>query len=129
MARIVSVSLPNEKRLEMGLTYIFGIGKTLSKKIISELKLDPSMRCKDITEDHVRQLKNFIEANFKVEGELKREIMGNIKRLKDIGSFRGSRHIKGLPARGQRTKTNNRTIRGNVRKTIGSGRKPAATAK
>ncbi|OIO17292.1 30S ribosomal protein S13 [Candidatus Kuenenbacteria bacterium CG11_big_fil_rev_8_21_14_0_20_37_9] len=126
MARIIGVNLPNEKKLEVGLTYIFGIGQTIAKKIIEELKLDPNMKCKDLGDSHVALLRKTIESKYRVEGELKREIMGNIKRLKEINSYRGLRHAKKLPVRGQRTKTNSRTVRGNVRKTAGSGRKQSA---
>ncbi len=126
MARIVGVNLPNEKKLEIGLTYIFGIGRTMSVKIIEEAKLDANMKCKDIDDSQVAALRKVIESKHRVEGELRREVMGNIKRLKEINSHRGSRHAKRLPVRGQRTKTNSRTVRGNVRRTAGSGRISAA---
>jgi small subunit ribosomal protein S13 len=122
MARIAGLTLPPNKRTEIALTYLYGIGLTLAQKIIAETKVDGNKRVKDLTEDEVNLLRALIEKNYKVEGELRREVMGNIKRLKDIGSFRGSRHAKGLPVRGQRTKTNSRTVRGNVRRTMGSGR-------
>ncbi|MFA6172010.1 MAG: 30S ribosomal protein S13 [Patescibacteria group bacterium] len=123
--RIAGVSLPNEKRLEIALTYIFGIGVSKSNKILAEAKVSPDIRVKDVSETDGNKIREIVEKKNKVEGELKREIMGNIKRLKDIGCYRGLRHIKGLPVRGQHTKTNTRTVRGNVRKTMGSGRKPA----
>ncbi|HLD21301.1 MAG TPA: 30S ribosomal protein S13 [Patescibacteria group bacterium] len=124
MARIAGVTLPKEKRIEIALTYIFGVGLTLSKKILKKTGLNPNTRVKDLAENEVQKLREAIDKNgTKIEGELKREIMSNIKRLKEIGSYRGSRHAKHLPVRGQRTKTNTRTIRGNVRKTAGSGRK------
>ncbi|MFH1838598.1 MAG: 30S ribosomal protein S13 [Candidatus Kuenenbacteria bacterium] len=122
MARIEGVNLPKDKRVEIGLTYIFGIGRSLSNKILAQTKINPNIKCKDLKEEDVNILKNIIE-KLKVEGELKREILVNIKRLKEINCYRGTRHSKNLPARGQRTKTNSRTKRGNVRKTMGSGRK------
>ena len=124
MPRIAGVNIPENKRIEIALTYIYGIGNSLSKEILELAKIDVNKKSQDLTPEEVNTLKDYIEKNHKIEGDLKREIMLNIKRLKDVGSFRGSRHIKGLPARGQRTKTNNRTVRGNVRKTIGSGKKP-----
>ena len=127
MPRIAGVNIPEKKQIEVALTYIFGIGRSLSKKILEEAKVNPGKRASELTPQEVSSLKDIIEKNYKIEGELKRERMMNIKRLKDIGAWRGLRHIKGLPVRGQRTKTNTRTIRGNVRKTMGSGRKPAAT--
>lgn len=124
MARIAGVTLPKDKRIEIGLTYIYGIGNTLASKILAETKVNPDTRVKDLTEEETNRLREVIEKNHKVEGELKREVLLNIKRLKEIDSYRGSRHSRGLPARGQRTKTNNRTVRGNVRRTMGSGKKP-----
>ncbi|MEK7167586.1 MAG: 30S ribosomal protein S13 [Patescibacteria group bacterium] len=124
--RIAGANLPNEKRVEIGLTYIYGIGRTLSKKILAQTKIDSNIRIKDLTEEQANALRVLIEKSFRVEGELKREVIGNIKRLKDIKCYRGVRHSRNLPVRGQRTKTNTRTIRGNVRKTMGSGRKDAA---
>jgi len=124
MPRIVGVNIPDNKSIEIALTYIYGIGKSLSRKILAETKIDPSKKAKDLTSQEINQLRESIERKSKIEGDLRRQIMINIKRLKDIGSWRGFRHIKGLPVRGQRTRTNTRTIRGNVRKTIGSGRKP-----
>jgi len=126
MPRIVGINIPENKSILISLTYIYGIGLALSRKILSEAKVNPSLRAKDLTADQVNTLKEIIEKNYKIEGDLRREIMMNIKRLKDIGSWRGFRHIKGLPVRGQRTRTNTRTVRGNVRKTVGSGRKPPA---
>ncbi len=125
-ARIAGVTLPNEKRIEVALTYIYGIGLTTSKKVLKETKIDPNTRTKDLTSEQVNTLRNHIEKGHRIEGELKREVLSNIKRLKEAGSYRGSRHTKGLPCRGQRTKTNTRTVRGNTRKTMGSGRKGAA---
>ncbi|OGY44345.1 MAG: 30S ribosomal protein S13 [Candidatus Buchananbacteria bacterium RIFCSPHIGHO2_02_FULL_38_8] len=126
MARIAGINLPNEKRVEIGLTYIFGIGRNLSNEILKTAGIGPDTKVKDLTEQQVNKLRETIEKNYKVEGELKREILLNIKRLKEIDSYRGSRHAKNLPVRGQRTKTNSRTVRGNVRRTMGSGRKPTA---
>jgi len=123
MARVVGINIPDEKAIYIGLTYIYGIGLTLSKKILDQAKIDYKKKAKDLTQDDLNALKQIIEKNYKVEGELRREVMMNIKRLKDISSWRGSRHSKGLPVRGQTTRINNRTIRGNVRKTVGSGRK------
>lgn len=126
MARIAGVNLPREKRIEIALTYIFGIGLQRSKQILKEAKVEADTRVKDLSAEAEHKLREIIEKKYKVEGELKREILLNIKRLKEIGCYRGIRHIKGLPVRGQRTKTNSRTRRGNVRKTMGSGRKPSA---
>ena len=127
MPRIAGVNIPENKRIEIALTYIYGIGRPLSSKILNELKIDINKKASDLTPKEVNDLKEYIEKNYKIEGDLRRQIMINVKRLKDIGAWRGLRHIKGLPVRGQRTKTNNRTVRGNVRKTMGSGRKPPAT--
>ena len=127
MPRIAGVTIPENKRIEIALTYIYGIGRVLSKKILDELKIDFNTRASTLTAKEVNDLKDYIEKNYKIEGDLRRQVMINVKRLKDIGAWRGLRHIKGLPVRGQRTKTNNRTVRGNVRKTMGSGRKPTAT--
>ncbi|MFH1822577.1 MAG: 30S ribosomal protein S13 [Patescibacteria group bacterium] len=126
--RIAGVTIPNEKRVEIALTYIFGIGNTLASKIIKNAQIKNSVRVKDLKEEEINKLRTIIEKEYRVEGDLKREIMGNIKRLKEINSYRGMRHSKNLPTRGQRTKTNSRTVRGNTRKTMGSGRK-AATQK
>jgi small subunit ribosomal protein S13 len=126
MARIAGVTIPVEKRVEVALTYIYGIGLVTSQKILAQLKINPDTRVKNLSEAEVNNLRRVIEDTHKVEGDLRREVLTNIKRLKEIGSFRGSRHAKHLPARGQRTKTNTRTVRGNVRKTMGSGRKVSA---
>lgn len=127
MPRIAGVNIPENKRIEISLTYIYGIGRALSKRILDELKIDINKKAQDLSAKEVNDLKEYIEKKYKIEGDLRRQIMINVKRLKDIGAWRGSRHAKGLPVRGQRTKTNNRTVRGNIRKTMGSGRKPAAT--
>lgn len=121
MARIAGIELPSEKRIEASLPYIYGIGKSLTKKILIDCQIDPNLRTKNLTEDQINKLQRSIE-NFKVEGDLRREVQGNIKRLQEIGTYRGSRHLKGLPARGQRTRTNARTKRGK-RITIGTVRK------
>jgi small subunit ribosomal protein S13 len=126
MARIAGVNLPKGKRIEYALTYLYGIGLPLSQKILTDTKIDFNTRTEDLTEEQVARLRDFIEKSFKVEGDLRREVMMNIKRLKEIGSYRGTRHAKHLPARGQRSKTNSRTVRGNVRRTMGSGRKPSS---
>lgn len=126
MARIAGVTLPANKPVEVSLTYLYGIGWSLSRKIIADLGLSPGARVKDIAEADIRRLQEAIEKNYRVEGDLRREVLGNIKRLKEIGAYRGMRHAKNLPARGQRTKTNSRTVRGNVRKTMGSGRKKSS---
>lgn len=126
MARIAGINIPNEKRIEAALPYIYGVGLSLSKKILAAAKVDPNKRTKDLTEAELNRIREFIEKSFKVEGELRQQVLINIKRLKEIGAYRGIRHIRGLPVRGQRTKTNSRTRRGNVRKTAGSGRRNAA---
>jgi small subunit ribosomal protein S13 len=126
MARIAGVNIPDDKRIEIALTYIYGIGRSRSNLILAALNMNPNTRTKELGEADVSKLKDHIEKNFTIEGELKHQKQMNIKRLKDIGSYRGIRHTRGLPVRGQRTKTNTRTVRGNVRKTMGSGRKPAA---
>lgn len=122
MARIAGVTLPNNKRVIIALTYIYGIGDTKAKGIIKTTGVDGDTRIKDLAETEVNKLREHIEKTMKVEGELRRDTLAQIKRLKEIGSYRGSRHTKNLPLRGQRTKTNSRTTRGNVRKTMGSGR-------
>jgi small subunit ribosomal protein S13 len=124
MPRIAGVNIPENKQIWIGLTYIYGIGRSLAWKILTESNINPFLKAKDLTAEEINRLKEIIEKNYKIEGELRREIMMNIKRLKDVASWRGLRHIKGLPVRGQRTRTNTRTVRGNVRKTVGSGRKP-----
>ena len=112
MARISGVDLPKEKRVEIGLTYIYGIGKATSDEILKTTGIDPDKRVKDLTDDEVAVLRNYIEHNLQVEGDLKRQVALNIKRLVEIGCFRGTRHRRNLPCRGQRTKTNARTRKG-----------------
>jgi small subunit ribosomal protein S13 len=129
MARIASVTLPTAKRIEAALPYIYGIGWTKSKEILKATKINPDTRVKDLSTEEVDTLSNYINQNFKVEGDLRREVLGNIKRLKEIKCYRGTRHARNLPARGQRTKTNSRTVRGNKRATMGSGKKPKGMLK
>ncbi|KKR34638.1 MAG: 30S ribosomal protein S13 [Candidatus Magasanikbacteria bacterium GW2011_GWA2_40_10] len=121
--RVAGISIPKEKRIVISLTYIYGVGPTMAKKILAQAKIGEDVRTKDLTADQEDKLRMIIEKEHKTEGDLRREVMANIKRLKDIKSHRGIRHMKHLPVRGQRTKTNSRTVRGNVRKTMGSGRK------
>ena len=122
MARIAGVDLPNNKRVEIGLTYIFGIGLTTSKQILAATGIDPDTRVKDLSEDDISKLREYIDHNLQVEGDRRRAIAFDIKRLVEIGSFRGSRHKKGLPVRGQRSKTNARTRKG-PKKTIANKKK------
>ena len=119
--RIAGITIKDTERIEMGLTAIFGIGRSRAHKILDVAKVDYGKKSKDLTTDEENNIRKAVE-QYNIEGNLKREIGANIKRLKDIGSYRGSRHTKRLPSRGQRTKTNSRTIRGNVRKTMASGR-------
>lgn len=123
MARIAGIELPKEKRIEAALPYIFGIGSTLTRQILAKCQIDPNIRTKNLSEEQVNKLQKVVE-EYKVEGDLRREIQGNIKRLQEIGSYRGLRHAKNLPVRGQRTRTNARTKRGK-RITIGTVRKEA----
>jgi small subunit ribosomal protein S13 len=125
MARIAGVNLPNQKRLEIGLTYIYGIGRTTSRQVLAELGLDPNTKVRDLTDEETTRLQRYIDANLQVEGDLRRERSQAIKRLQEIGSYRGMRHRRGLPANGQRTKTNARTRKG-PKKTVGRGKKAAA---
>ena len=123
MARIAGIDLPKEKRIEVALTYIYGIGQTLAKRILVKAGVNPDLRVKNMKDDEAARIQTVINSeNLKVEGDLRREVSMNIKRLIDIGTYRGSRHRKGLPVRGQRTKTNSRTRKG-PKKTVGSGRK------
>ncbi len=123
MARIAGVDLPREKRLEVALTYIYGIGSSSSRRIVGQASVSPDVRVKNLTEDEVNRLRRVIEGEFKVEGELRRDVSMNTKRLIDIGSYRGFRHRRGLPVRGQRTHTNARTRKGPRRRTVGARRK------
>lgn|SRR3989344_4725439 len=122
MARIAGINLPNEKRIEIALTYLFGIGLSLSQKVLTELKINPNIRAKDVSETDLEKIRQYIAKSYRVEGDLRTEISQNIKRLKEINSYRGQRHGHNLPVRGQRTKTNARTKRGK-KITMGSGRR------
>ncbi|MDD4568757.1 MAG: 30S ribosomal protein S13 [Tepidanaerobacteraceae bacterium] len=122
MARIAGVDLPREKRIEVALTYIYGIGATKSRQIVKEANVNPDTRVKDLTEREITKLRDIIDKHHKVEGDLRREVALNIKRLTEIGSYRGLRHRRGLPVRGQKTKTNARTRKG-PNKTVGAKRK------
>src|SRR6266508_5162326 len=119
MARIAGVNLPNQKRLEIGLTYIYGIGRTTALKVCQELELSPDTKVRDLTDEEITKLQRHIDANLQVEGDLRRERSQAVKRLQEIGSYRGFRHRRALPVRGQRTKTNARTRKG-PKKTVGS---------
>ena len=123
MARIAGVNIPDNKKIGVALSYIYGIGRPLAHSILVRAKVSEVKRTRELTVDEVAKLRAIIEKDLVVEGALRREILLNIKRLKDVGSYRGSRHARSLPARGQRTKTNSRTRRGNVRKTMGSGKR------
>jgi len=124
MPRIAGIIIPDDKHIVIALTYIFGIGRVLAYRILKEAKIAPDRKAKDLTEKEVNDLRKIIEGSYKIEGDLRREVVANIKRLKEIHCWRGMRHSKGLTVRGQKTKKNSRTVRGNVRKTVGSGRKP-----
>jgi small subunit ribosomal protein S13 len=121
--RILGITIPDNKRLEIGLTAIYGVGRTRAKQILDHVGIEHGAKPKDVSSDDETKIRALIEEGGKVEGDLKREISMHIKRLKDIRAYRGTRHEKHLPARGQSTKTNSRTVRGNVRKTMGSGRR------
>jgi small subunit ribosomal protein S13 len=124
MARIAGVNLPNQKRLEIGLTYIYGIGQPTARKICAQLGLSPDEKVRDLTDEEVTKLREYIDGTLQVEGDLRRERTQSIKRLQEIGAYRGLRHRRGLPAHGQRTKTNARTRKG-PKKTVGRGKKAA----
>ena len=121
--RILGVNIPDNKKIEYALPYFYGIGHSSSQKILKAIKIDPNKRAKDLTPDELNKIKEHIEKNFKVEGELKQIIKQNINLLKELQAYRGVRHMRRLPVRGQRTRTNSRTVRGNVRKTAGSGKR------
>ncbi len=125
MPRIAGTNIPEKKQIEIALTYIYGIGRNLSRKILKEAGVNPQEKASDLKAGEINRLRDIIEKNYSTEGDLRRRIVSDIKRLKEIGCWRGARHRKALPARGQRTKTNSRTVRGNVRRTVGSGRKSA----
>jgi small subunit ribosomal protein S13 len=122
MARIAGVNLPNQKRLEVGLTYIYGIGRSSANHVLAELGLDPNTKVRDLTDEEVTRLRQYIDSNLQVEGDLRRERSQAVKRLQEIGSYRGFRHRRGLPVNGQRTKTNARSRKG-PKKTVGRGKK------
>ncbi len=120
--RILGITIPDTKRLDIALTVLYGVGRSRAKDILVQAKIDPKIKSKDLSVDQENEIRKIIES-FKIEGDLKREVASNIKRHKDIKTYRGMRHARHLPVRGQRTKTNSRTVRGNIRKTMGSGRK------
>ena len=126
MPRIAGIDIPEQKKVEIALTYIYGVGFSLSRKLLAQTQIDANKRAKDLTGEEVNILRGLLD-HYKIEGDLRREVASNVKRLKDISAYRGVRHARGLPSRGQRTRTNSRTVRGNVRKTMGSGRKPASS--
>ena len=126
MLRIAGVTIPNEKRIVIALTYVYGIGVARSEEILAKLKISPDTRTKDLTEDEENKLRTTVEKEYKVEGYLRRDRLANVKRMQEIKCYRGIRHSRGLSVRGQNTKTNSRTVRGNVRKTMGSGRAKSA---
>ena len=124
MARIAGVNIPSDKRIVIALTYVYGVGQAVSKKILASAGVNESIRTKDLTEDQIKAIRNILETpDRRLEGDLRRDVLAHIKRLKEIGTYRGIRHTKHLPVRGQRTKSNSRTVRGNARKTMGSGRR------
>jgi len=122
--RVVGITIPENKRLKIGLTVLYGIGRPIALSILNKAKVDPEKKPADLSAEEENKIKLLIE-KIRIEGDLKRDVSGNIKRLKDIKSYRGVRHMRKLPSRGQRTKTNSRTLRGNTRKTMGTGRKAA----
>lgn len=121
--RLLGINIPDNKNIDISLTYLYGIGTTTARKIIAGTKIEGTKKAKDLTPDEVNKIKEYLEKNLKIEGDLRQVVRGNIARLKDIQSYRGMRHSRKLPARGQRTKTNSRTVRGNIRKTAGSGKR------
>ncbi|MCH7883270.1 30S ribosomal protein S13 [Patescibacteria group bacterium] len=125
MVRIAGVTIPDQKRIEFALPYIYGIGLSMSRKILESSKVNKSKTTKDLTAEEVSRIRSLIEHDYAIEGELRRQVASNIKRLKEIKSYRGTRHLRGLPVRGQRTRTNSRTRRGNVRRTTTSGKRKA----
>ena len=129
MARIAGVDLPRDKRVEIGLTYIHGIGRSTSSDILEQTGISPDTRIKDLAEDEISRLREVISRNYRVEGDLRREVSGNIKRLMEIGCYRGLRHRRGLPVHGQRTKTNARTKRGSKKTVAGRGRRRGSKKK
>ena len=129
MPRVAGVNIPDDKKIDVSLTYIYGIGRSLANDILDKAGVDSDIKANEATKEDLGKIRKIIEKDYRVEGELKRERRENIDRLKRIDCYRGRRHKKGLPVRGQRTRTNSRTVRGNVRRTAGSGRKAAPQAK
>ncbi|PIU98455.1 30S ribosomal protein S13 [Candidatus Wolfebacteria bacterium CG03_land_8_20_14_0_80_40_12] len=123
MMRLVGVNIPDNKRVEIALTYVYGIGHSLAREILNISKIDLNKRAKNLTPEEINSLKEILEKKYKIEGDLRQSVRQNIARLKEIQCYRGIRHLKRLPVRGQRTKTNSRTVRGNVRKTVSSGKR------
>lgn len=123
MARIAGVNIPLNKHIRIALTYVYGVGPTTAENILKQAGVKGDIKTKDLTEDQVKAIRDLLEKGRRLEGDLRRDVLSNVKRLKEIASYRGTRHAKHLPVRGQRTKTNSRTVRGNVRKTTGSGRR------
>ncbi len=121
--RLMGINIPDDKQVEVGLTYFYGIGRTISRRALAEVKIDPTRRTKDLSAEEVNRIKGWIEKNCQVEGELRQVVRANIQRLKEMQTYRGTRHARRLPVHGQRTRTNSRTVRGNVRKTAGSGKR------
>ncbi len=121
--RVIGINLPDGKRVDIALRYLYGVGPARAREIVSALRLDPAKRAKELTAEEVNKIQLFLEKRYKVEGELRQVVKQHIGRLKDIKAYRGLRHVRRLPVRGQRTKTNSRTVRGNVRKTAGSGKR------
>lgn len=121
--RLFGITIPDEKKVEIALRYIYGVGETRAREIMAHTKIDTKKRAKELSPEDLNKIKEYIEKHFKIEGELRQVVRGNITRLKDIQSYRGTRHARRLPVRGQRTKTNSRTVRGNIRKTAGSGKR------
>jgi len=121
--RLIGTNIPDNKRVDIGLTYIYGIGRATAAKILDSTKIEAGKRIKNLTPEEIKKIQDYIEKNYKIGDELRQIIKTNISRLKEIGCYRGSRHLKKLPVRGQRTKTNSRTVRGNVRRTVGSGKR------
>ena len=123
MARIAGITIPDNKKIDIALTYIYGIGNMRARHIVQSVKIDGAKHTKNLSNDELVRIRDIIEKDYKVEGDLRREVAANIKRLKDTGAYRGVRHVKGLPVHGQRTRTNSRTRRGNVRRTTTSGKR------
>jgi len=121
--RIAGVNIPDDKKIEIALGYLYGVGSVVAKRVLEEVKIDPKKKAKELLPEEINKIQSYLEKNYKIEGELRQDIKQNIARLKDIKAYRGVRHIRRLPTRGQRTRTNSRTIRGNVRKTAGSGKR------